>query len=49
MKVMCNTKCQLLKAVKDHNTINEEDLKHVGNIKDLLSMRVLKMDLLLEK
>ena len=40
MKVMCNTKCQLLKAVRDHNTINEEDLKHVGNIKDLLSMRV---------
>ena len=42
MKVMCNTKCQLLKAVRDHNTINEEDLKHVGNIKDLLSMRVFK-------
>ena len=42
MKVMCNTKCQLLKAVRDHNNINEEDLKHVGNIKDLLSMRVFK-------
>ena len=42
MKVMCNTKCQLLKAVRDHNTINEEDLKHVGNIQDLLSMRVFK-------
>ena len=39
---MCNTKCQFLKAVRDHNTINEEDLKHVGNIKDLLSMRVFK-------
>ena len=42
MKVICNTKCQLLKAERDHNTINEEDLKHVGNIKDLLSMRVFK-------
>ena len=39
---MCNSKCQLLKAVRDHNKINEEDLKHVGNIKDLLSMRVFK-------
>ena len=29
-------------TVRDHNTINEEDLKHVGNIKDLLSMRVFK-------
>ena len=43
MKIMCNSKCQLLKAVRDHhNTINEEDLKHVGNIKDLLYMRVFK-------
>ena len=42
MKVMCHTKCQLLKAMRDHNTINEEDLKHAGNIKDLLSMRVIK-------
>ena len=42
MKVMCNTKCQLLKAVRDYNTINEDDIKHVGNIKDLLSMRVFK-------
>ena len=42
MKVMCNSKCQLLKAVRDHNTINEDDLKHVGNIKDLLYMMVLK-------
>ena len=42
MKVMCNSKCQLLKAVRDHNKINEEDLKHVGHIKDLLSMRVFK-------
>ena len=42
MKVMYNTNCQLLKAVRDHNTSNEEDLKHVGNIKDLLSMRVFK-------
>ena len=42
MKVMSNSKCQLLKAVRDHNTFNEEDLKHVGNIKDLLYMRVFK-------
>ena len=42
MKIMCTSKCQLLKAVIDHNTINKEDLKHVGNIKDLLYMRVFK-------
>ena len=41
MKVMCNSKCQLLKIVRDHNTINEEDLKHVG-IKEFLYMRVFK-------
>ena len=49
MKVMCNCKCQLLKIVRDYNTINEEQLKHVGNIKDLLYMRVFKMDILLQK
>ena len=27
---------------KEENTTNEEDLKHVGNIKDLLYMRVFK-------
>ena len=42
MKVMCDSKCQLLKIVRDHNTINEEDLKHIGNIKDLLYMSVFK-------
>ena len=42
MKVMCDSKCQLLKVVRDHNTINEEGLKHVENIKDLLYMRVFK-------
>ena len=30
MKVICNSKCQLLKIVRDYNTIIEEDLKHVG-------------------
>ena len=49
MKVMCNTKCQLLKAVRDHITINEEYLKHVENIKDLLSMRVFKNGFIAEE
>ena len=44
---MCNSKCQLFKALGDHyNKINEEDLKRVGNIKDFLYIRVFKMDLL---
>ena len=42
MKRLCNSKCQFLKALKDHNTINDKGLKHVGNIKDLLYMRVFK-------
>ena len=42
MKIMCNSKGQLSKAVRDHNTINEEDLTYIGNIKDLLYMRVFK-------
>ena len=50
MKIMCNSKCHLLKVVRDYdNTITEEDLKHIGNIKDLSYMRVIKMDLLLKK
>ena len=43
MKIVCNSKFQLLKAVRYHeNTITEEDLKHVGNIKDLLYIRIFK-------
>ena len=40
------------KTMRDYNTINEEDLKHVGHIKDLLYMslmRVFKNVLLMKK
>ena len=34
-----NSKCQLFQAERDlYNTINDEDLIHVGNITDLLYM-----------
>ena len=28
--------------MRDHNTINQEDLKHVGNIKDVLDISFFK-------
>ena len=50
MKIMCNSKCQLLKAVRDHyNKINEEDLKHVKILKICYIRGSLKIDLLLKK
>ena len=47
------SKCQHLKPARDHDkTINEKDLKHVKDIKEILKishMLVFKMDLLLMK
>ena len=42
LKILCNSKSQFMNAIRDVMISSEEDFKKVGNIKDLLTMRVQK-------